>query len=368
MEPPANRRSSNSLRGVPEGSQPRLEAVRRLVLKHGWNTTAYQILNPGIGHWLALSGDAAVGYVPCRAIDVVAGAPVCGPARLAGAVAEFEADRARLGRRVCYFGAESRLESLLGRSPTHSRVLLGAQPAWDPRAWAGLVARQSSLRGQLNRARNKGVSVSEWPSSRARDHPALAECLSRWLATKGLPPLHFLVEPSTLSRLVDRRVFVAERGSEVVGFAVLSPVPGRRGWLFEQFPHAPSAPNGTVELMIDGAMHALAAGDSEYATLGLAPLSRRARIDPPGNPLWLRVALSCARAHGRRFYDFDGLDHFKAKLRPERWEPVFAIANEATFSPRMLLAIAEAFSGGTPVRTVLRALGHQAKGRGRRPG
>ena len=37
----------------------------------------------------------------------------------------------------------------------------------------------------------------------------------------------FLVEPDTLSMLIDRRVFVAERGGQVIGFLVASPVPLR---------------------------------------------------------------------------------------------------------------------------------------------
>jgi len=156
--------------------------------------------------------------------------------------------------------------------------------------------------------------------------------LREWLSTKGLPPLHFLVEPDTLSRLHNRRVFVAEREGEVVGFVVLSPVSTRRGWLFEQFVHGRGAPNGTVELMVDAAMRALADDEYEYATLGLAPLSRRAQVKSHQNPLWLRIVLAWVRVHGRRFYNFDGLDAFKAKLQPARWEPVFAISDDAPVS------------------------------------
>jgi len=140
----------------------------------------------------------------------------------------------------------------------------------------GIVAGHKSLRAQLNRARNKNVTVTEWPAEKAHNDPRLIECLHNWLAMKGLPPLHFMVEPDTLGRLFDRRVFVAERDGAVVGFVVLSPVATRNGWLFEQFPHAPGAPNGTVELMIDTAMRVLAEDGYDYATLGLSPLSVRA--------------------------------------------------------------------------------------------
>jgi hypothetical protein len=92
--------------------------------------------------------------------------------------------------------------------------------------------------------------------------------LREWLAAKGLPPLHFLVEPDTLSHLFDRRVFAAELGGEVIGFVLLSPVPTRNGWLFEQFVHRPGSPNGTVELMIDTEMYDQYGREQANAILG----------------------------------------------------------------------------------------------------
>ncbi|HEX2190992.1 MAG TPA: DUF2156 domain-containing protein [Longimicrobiaceae bacterium] len=337
-----------------------LARARELVLRHGWNATAYQILNPGIRLWTPAAGDAVAGYVRRHGVRVVAGAPVCAGERLAAVAAELERDAAAAGDRVCYFGAGARLEQVLRGSPAHSRVRLGAQPVWDPAAWPGIIAGHASLRAQLNRARNKGVRVEEWPAERATGSPVLHRLLEEWLATRGLPPLHFLVEPETLARLWDRRVFVAERAGEPVGFLVASPVPVRRGWLVEQFVRGRGAPNGATELMVDAAMRALAADGARYVTLGLAPLSRHAPPHEAREPAWLRLLLRWVRAHGRRFYDFEGLDAFKAKLDPQGWEPIYAIAGEPSFSPRTLYAIAAAFSAGSPVGLVARALAKAA--------
>ena len=90
------------------------------------------------------------------------------------------------------------------------------------------------------------------------------------------------------------------------------------GWLFEQFVYRPGAPNGTVELMVDNAMDVLADDNYDYATLGLSPLSTSAQVAPYRNPFWLRDLLAWLRVHGRRSYDFEGLDAFKAKFRPEK--------------------------------------------------
>jgi phosphatidylglycerol lysyltransferase len=223
------------------------------------------------------------------------------------------------------------------------------------------VRTHSSLRAQLNRARNKGIGVEEWrpesgPGRGERD--ALRRALQEWLATRGLPPLHFLVEPETLDRLDDRRVFVARRDGAVAAFVVASPVPARRGWLVEQFVRGRAAVNGTIELLLDAAVRAMAADGAEYVTLGLAPLSRYG----PGHaddPTWLKLVLRWVRAHGRRFYNFDGLDAFKAKFLPEWWEPVYAIAEVprgASFPPRALWAIAAAFGARSPVSLVMHAV------------
>jgi phosphatidylglycerol lysyltransferase len=331
-------------------------AARTLVLRHGWNAAAYQILNPGMRLWFSRAGDAVAGYATHRRTRVVAGAPACAPERLAAVAAELEEDAAALGERVLFFGAGARLERIAAARRDHSLVRLGAQPTWDPRHWPSIVRRKSSLRAQLNRARNKGVSVREWPAGRARDAPALRDVLDDWLATRGLPPLAFLTMPDLLGSLDDRRIFVAERGGAVVAYLVATPVPARPGWLVEQWPRLPSAPNGTTHLLVDAAMRAFAASGSGYATLGLAPLSERGGADDPRSPRWLRLTLRWLRAHGRRFYNFRGLEAFKASLQPMEWEPVFAIAQGERFTPAMLRAVAGVFSGGAPERLLARAL------------
>jgi phosphatidylglycerol lysyltransferase len=75
------------------------------------------------------------------------------------------------------------------------------------------------------------------------------------------------------------------------------------------------------------------------------------------HPLWLRACFAWARAHGNRFYNFRGLDAFREKMQPDRWETIYAIATEPRFSPRTLHAVAAAFARASPVVTLLRALG-----------
>lgn len=164
------------------------------------------------------------------------------------------------------------------------------------------------------------------------------------------------MEQQTLERLRDKRIFVAERGGVPVGFLNAAPVPAKNGYLTEQFVRGADAPNGTVELMVDYAVRAMAASGADYVTMGLVPLSSKNRHPEHVNPLWLRFLLAWVRSHGRRFYNFDGLEMFKAKFEPAYWEPIYAVSHEKQFSPWTLYAIADAFSDDSPVSIVARGL------------
>ncbi len=323
--------------------------ARALVLRYGRNATAFQILNPGLSLWFAPQGNAVVGYVTSSGFRVVAGCPICPPEDIPAIAAAFEHDTYAVHKRVCYFGAQHHLVAKLRQQRPIATMLLGAQPTWNPQNWPDIVRRKASLRGQLARARNKHVTIASQDTRMATTYPHLRACLNQWLETRKLPPMHFLIEPDTLQCLQDRRVYIARRAEVLVGFLVASPVPLRNGWLIEQIIRGHDAPNGTSELLLDAAMRDTAADGATYLTLGLSPLSRRAGIPRWPEPIWLRIVLAWVRLHGQRFYNFDGLDAFKAKALPEHWEPIYALTPEARISPQMLYAIAGAFSGTSPL-------------------
>lgn len=160
--------------------------------------------------------------------------------------------------------------------------------------------------------------------------------------------MHFLVEPQTLDCLEDRRLFVAERNGEPVGFVTMSPVPTREGWLTEQFVRGKHAPNGTIELTLDTAIRAVGRDGAKMVTMGIVPLSPHSQ-ESERNPAWLRFLTSWMRAHGRRFYNFDGLDAFKSKFHPDYWEPIYVISREPAFSFKSLYSIAAAFTSEHPL-------------------
>ena len=328
--------------------------ARQLVMNHGRNATAYQILNPGIARWLNGREDAVVGYVRRGSWLLVAGQPACAPAALPEAIREFEAFARRDNRRVCYVCADESMRDLLAESGGHSAVTIGAQPVWRPADWMCAVRSRRSVRLQINRALNKRVEIETAVPSGFTDHPEIRRTLAEWLRSRRLPPMHFLVEPEVLSGVVDDRILLVARSrNRVVAFLVASPVAARNGFLIEELARSPRAPNGTSELLIDAAMRHFAAAGSSWATMGLVALARGTIGD---NPLWLRGLMSIARAHANRFYNFRGLERFRTKMHPAGWEKLYAISSEKHFSPQALYAMGGAFSGISPLHAIALAI------------
>jgi phosphatidylglycerol lysyltransferase len=326
------------------------------VRAHGRAATCWQVLHPDLTLWFPAAGDGVIGFAAYRRTRVVAGEPVCALDRLAAVCREFEQEAARSGEGVCYLAAEQRLVERLGGDGRHQVLPLGAQPVWSPSVLASRFQEKATLRYQVNRARNKGLAVAEWPPPRF-DHPALPRCLERWLATKPLPPLGFMTDPYLLPYMDGRRLVVAEAGGLPLGYAVLSPVPARAGWLVEQIVRCDGAPNGTAESLVAAAARIAADSGSRFLTLGTSPLSRRGGRLSRRHPLWLRAGMGWMRAHGSRFYNFRGLEHFKAKFRPEAWEPVYAVTAAPRFHPTTLYAVMGAFAGRSPLLAGAQALG-----------
>lgn len=306
--------------------------------RHGWNATSFQSLEAGFHYWFD-GEDACVAYVPTRGAWVVAGAPIAAPERLGQVVKAFVAAAGAAGRRCAFFAAEARLVESAGLAS----MQVGEQPIWEPARWAETIGAVPSLREQLRRARAKGVTIRRLlPHELAQGAPlrfSIEALIERWAHHKQMAPMGFLVEVQPFDFPDERRYFVAERDGALVGFLAAVPIFARQGWLLEDFLRDPLAPNGTAELLIDAAMRAVAAEGSRYVTMGLAPLA---------GPL--SGFLRAARRLAASLYDFAGLQAFKAKLRPDGWEPIYLAHPPDSSSHLALLDALAAFARGSFVR------------------
>ena len=307
-------------------------AFAALVTRYGHDTVSFQGLGPGFARWLAPGEEAGVAYVDTGGAWVAAGSPLAPRARLAEVALAF-ADAARAAnRRASFFAAEQPLVDAGLRA-----TLVGEQPVWQTAKWPELIAGASSLRYQLSRARHKEVRVRELLAAEVADDAplrvALANVTGDWQAAHGMAPMQFLVQLAPFARAEARLLLVAERADVLVGFASAVPVVARERLFVEHFIRAPDAPNGTVELLVDAVF---ARTSAREVTLGLAPLAGAVSR-------WLRMA----RWLGSPLYDFAGLRAFKAKLRPDRWEPVYLCVPPGQSTLVALRDTLRAFAGGS---------------------
>lgn len=349
---PAGWLLSVGARGALRLDRPRMDAARARVLalvrRFGWNATAFQTLEPGYRYFFP-SADACVAYVDTGRAWVAAGAPIAAAEALAPSVRSFIEAAEAAGRRAGFFAIEERL--LLAANAL-SAVQIGEQPVWGPADWAETLRKHRSLREQLRRARAKGVVVRKLHPAELGPGPtraAIEALCQRWLGSRALAPLDFLVRLELFEHAEERQSFVAERGEEILGFAGLVPVPARHGWFLEDLIRDPAAQSGTSELLVDAAMREAARGGAPWFTLGLAPLSGAV-------PAPLRLA----RSAGGMLYDFRGLRAFKAKLRPSAWTPIYLGFPREQGPVRSLFDGLAAFTGGGFLRFGLRSLARLA--------
>lgn len=326
-------------------AQTRRERVLTLLRRHGWNTTSFQLLEPDTRYFFDPELDAVTGYVDTGSAWVAGGAPVAPEGALAAAAARFvQAARVR-GRRASFFAAGERFVIASG----FKAILIGEQPTWDPKAWPARVAGTSSLRAQLRRPAAKGVGVrivdpAEVGVSGAL-RPQLDAIVAAWLRQKPLAPMGFLVDLRPFDFAAERVCGVAESDGRVIAFVAAVPVYARGAWLIEDLLRLPGAPNGTAEALIDLVMRETAARGAQMVTLGLAPLSG----DVPSGLAW-------ARELARPLYDFAGVRAFKARLRPDAWEPIYLVVPPGAWTWPAIIDALRAFARGSFLAFGLRTL------------
>lgn len=333
-EPMPIERSGERVRGV----------ARELVRRYGRQAISSQVLGDGYAYFVDGEGEraACVAYVDTGTAWVAAGEPVCDVSRTNDVARAFVRAARDAGRRAVFFGVEREL------GDDFRATAIGEEPAWDPREWGHVLREHGSLREQLRRARAKGVRVYELDAEQIASGPirdAMGRLVERWLATRPMAPMGFVVRTEPFERAKERRCFVAEEHGEIVGLASLLPVPARNGLFIEHLLRSPDAPNGTSELLVDAVMRASAEENIHYVTLGMTPLSG----DVPRSLLRLREAT-------RFLYDFAGVHAYKTKLRPTSWARAFVALPRTESTVMAFVEVLRAFAGGGLVAFAWRSL------------
>ncbi len=322
-----------------------MERVLDLLKKHGTNVYSFEALEPGLEYWFNADQSACIAYVRSGGYCVAAGAPICAPERARAVAEEF----AREHGSVCFFGVSDPFVDAV-KDGAWDFLQVGQQPAWDPRHWAGVLKSSPDLRRRLRRAEKAGVKVREVkPNQMAQRMPtrrAADRLVAEWEKAHAMPPMRFMVTLDLFSHSQERRYFVAEDETGMVGLMVGVPIYGRKGWLLDDLLILRGSAPGSSEALIDLAMSTFAKENVSYVSLGMVALSGlgEARKSRHPHPILDTVFNFCLRSMSW-LYSFHGIHAFRSKFKPDRWEPVYLVGYKRVHALTMR-AVLMAFSGG----------------------
>ena len=313
-----------------------------LLRRYGWNATSFQLIEPEYKIWFDEQRDAAVAFIDTGSARVAGGPPLASDEILGDVAQKFVRNSRRKRKRVAFFAVEERFLRSMGMHAME----IGVQCRWNPQNWIEQHRGHRSLKEQLRRARAKGVTIDRVPSEKIRaQRKEIEHLMSRWLGTRPMPRMSFLVELNPFAFAEERRYYAARVQGKLYGLLVAVPVYARNGWFFRDILRDPDAPNGTAESLVNAAMLDVAQDGATFATLGLIPLG--------GEAWWQRKV----RRAMCGFYNFEGLKRFKTKLRPEAWDPIY-LAWPRGLGILALYDVLNAFAAGSlptfAVRAVLR--------------
>ena len=247
--------------------------------------------------------------------------------------------RAHFGSRVYVFIALYRQAAATLVGLGFTSVQMGEEP-WTltenalPTGNAG-----KGVRSARNRALEAGLVVEEWTERlRGGDGDALGELngvFAAWRAKHFVEVTGFLNATRPLEGGAERRYFVACRGAggKVEGFLVATPIPAQKAYFLEDTVLSATAPRGVGELLTVEALERLRQSGIRECSLGIvAMVSAAARVQGSMPPV-IRFLFLQVPKQARRIYNFDGLELFRKRFKPHRWEPVIVcFKNESPLS------------------------------------
>ena len=304
----------------------------QLLAEHGRNPFSGFVRYDAPWQWFESDGGAAP-YLEHGRVAVVWADPLAGDpdAFLRDFTHQLRARR----RRICFvlIGEEV---ACTARALGYVGLKIGEQPYFDFETWRlprGDPGKH--LRWCLNLALRAGVEVREYGPG---DEAAVLDALGAWEGGLGRAPANSFLRASPLTRVDEKRLFLAWRNGRVEALVACSPVPAANGWLLEDVIRRPDAANGATEAAVVHALETLAADGVACAWLDVAPLRGfEAQID--------RRALLLFRTLGPLVSYFDSRYHFRAlttylgKFHPTEWTPRYIALKPVLPTPGLVRAL-----------------------------
>lgn len=194
------------------------------------------------------------------------------------------------------------------------------------------------LRNKISRALRSGLTIAEVPLDPW--YEAMRKLDAAWLTTKGAEakPLEFLVGQYGGQYQPMRRLFVAHREGELIGYISYSPVYGSKpGWMHDLSRRVPDAPPGVMEAVNKQAIEAFRAEGVEWLHFGFTPFTSLAReLQFPGYSRGFHWFMSHLWANGEMVYPAQTQLAYKEKWAPDAILPEYVAFQRQASIPALV--------------------------------
>jgi len=174
------------------------------------------------------------------------------------------------------------------------------------------------LRNKISRALRAGIEVSEAGYDQWAEQIRAID--AAWLGGKGegVHGLEFLVGQTGGRHQRLRRLFVATRGEELIGYLSYSPVYGPHpGWMHDLSRRLPDAPPGVMEAVNKHAIEQFQREGVEWLHFGFTPFTSLDGPDLPGHSRAFRWFMHYLWEHGEEIYPARTQLAYKQKWGPD---------------------------------------------------
>jgi lysylphosphatidylglycerol synthetase-like protein (DUF2156 family) len=248
-----------------------LDAVQRFTTAD--NPSSFLAVNDGNSYFHKSGTPGVIVYRTTGRYIVQFGGPFaarddCGP--LLDSFLDFAAGQRRTVVAVQLQAADA--EPYLKREFTVNQM--GASFALRPAEFTLHGTKFMRLRNKIARALRSGLEIAEVPLEPWYDQ--MRDLDARWLTLKGdgAKPLEFLVGQYGDRYQSLRRLFIAHRGGELIGYISYSPVYGSRpGWMHDLSRRLPESPPGVMEAINKTAIEVFQAEGVEWLHFGFTPFT-----------------------------------------------------------------------------------------------
>lgn len=199
------------------------------------------------------------------------------------------------------------------------------------------------LRRSINRAERDGLEFAVLPPS---DVPAYMDELGavsdRWLAHHNAAEKGFSLGTFQRGYVASHPVAVIRIEGRIVAFANILTTETRTTAFIDLMRHLPGVHRGAMDLLFVRMIQHLQAEGYLRLNLGMAPLSGLSNRSCA--PLWHRLG-RFVYENGERFYNFKGVQAFKAKFDPD-WQPRYLAVHDRRQMPETMIDIVLLIGGG----------------------